>query len=79
MFNAEKLLGGLLLGGARRKRGLNTLIPGGAGMALLGVAIEVDTEAERTYLKALAGRLGLNAATVDGIHRDFGVEPPSHC
>ena len=40
MFDAEKLLGGLLLGGARRKSGLNALVPGGAGMALLGVAIE---------------------------------------
>ena len=36
MFDAEKLLGGLLLGGARRKSGLNALVPGGAGMALLG-------------------------------------------
>ena len=40
MFDAEKLLGGLLLGGARRKSGLNALVPGGAGLALLGVAWE---------------------------------------
>jgi uncharacterized membrane protein YebE (DUF533 family) len=40
MFDAEKLLGGLLLGGTRRKSGLNALVPGGAGMALLGVALE---------------------------------------
>ncbi len=207
MFDAEKLLGGLLLGGAWRKSGLNALVPGGAGMALLGVAIEafehftkkpgvpasypppppapgsamagevkahpfppppppgpppaekrqqeatlliramiaaagadgtispeergrildrmgrlnlsseeqsflekefsapanvealagqvrtfetarqvyavsvlaieVDTDAERAYIKVLAGRLGLDPATVEGIHRDLGVEPPS--
>ena len=211
MFDAEKLLGGLLLGGARRKSGLNALIPGGAGMALLGVAweafehftkkpdvpasypppppgsspapgsamagearphpfppppppgsppalnrqeeatllirgydrcrrrrwydlpeerhrildrmgrlnlspeeqsfleqefsapadlealagkvrtsetarqvyavslltIEVDTDAERAYIKVLAGRLGLDPATVEGIHRDLGVDPPA--
>jgi uncharacterized membrane protein YebE (DUF533 family) len=40
MFNAEKLLGGVLLGGARRKSPLGSLLAGGAGMALLGVAIE---------------------------------------
>jgi uncharacterized membrane protein YebE (DUF533 family) len=40
MFNAEKLLGGVLLGGTRRKSGLTSLMAGGAGMVLLGVAIE---------------------------------------
>jgi uncharacterized membrane protein YebE (DUF533 family) len=40
MFNAEKLLGGLLLGGARRRTGLKSLIPSGSGMVLLGVAME---------------------------------------
>jgi uncharacterized membrane protein YebE (DUF533 family) len=41
------------------------------------LAIEADTEAERVYLKALAGRLGIDPATAAGIHRDLGVEPPS--
>lgn len=40
MFNAEKLLGGLLLGGTRRRRGLESLVTGGAGMVILGVAME---------------------------------------
>jgi uncharacterized membrane protein YebE (DUF533 family) len=40
MFNAEKLLGGLLLGGTRRKSGLESLVTGGAGMVILGVAME---------------------------------------
>jgi uncharacterized membrane protein YebE (DUF533 family) len=40
MFNAEKLLGGVLLGGTRRKSPLGSLLAGGAGMALIGVAIE---------------------------------------
>lgn len=40
MFNAEKLLGGLLLGGTRRKSGLGSLVTGGAGMVILGVAME---------------------------------------
>jgi uncharacterized membrane protein YebE (DUF533 family) len=41
------------------------------------LAIEVDTDAERAYIKVLAGRLGLDPAVVAGIHRDLGVEPPS--
>ena len=40
MFNAEKLLGGLLLGGTRRRGGLESLVIGGAGMVILGVAME---------------------------------------
>lgn len=40
MFNAEKLLGGLLLGGTRRRGGLESLVTGGAGMVILGVAME---------------------------------------
>jgi uncharacterized membrane protein YebE (DUF533 family) len=37
------------------------------------LAIEVDTDAERAYLKVLADRLGLDPATVEGIHNDFGL------
>jgi uncharacterized membrane protein YebE (DUF533 family) len=40
MLNAEKLLGGMLLGGTRRRTGISSLIPGGAGMLMLGIAME---------------------------------------
>jgi uncharacterized membrane protein YebE (DUF533 family) len=37
------------------------------------LAIEVDTAAERDYLRRLAGRLGLDAATVQRIHQMMDV------
>jgi uncharacterized membrane protein YebE (DUF533 family) len=37
------------------------------------LAIEVDTAAERDYLRQLAERLGLDAAAVDQVHRTLGV------
>ncbi|MCG6929686.1 MAG: tellurite resistance TerB family protein [Desulfofustis sp.] len=37
------------------------------------LAIEVDTEAERAYLKKLAGELGLNSRITDHIERTLGV------
>ena len=44
MFNPEKLLGGLLRGtssrGRSRGRGLGSVVKGGAGLGLLGIAIE---------------------------------------
>jgi uncharacterized membrane protein YebE (DUF533 family) len=40
MFNPEKLLGGLLMGGFRRRSGLGTLISSGAALGLAGVAME---------------------------------------
>jgi uncharacterized membrane protein YebE (DUF533 family) len=40
------------------------------------MAIIVDTDSERAYMKNLAERLGLDTITVNGIHRDLGVEPP---
>lgn len=39
MFNAEKLLGGLLMG-SNRRGSLNRLVSGGVGLGLLGVAME---------------------------------------
>lgn len=39
MFNAEKLLGGLLKSGMRNKGGLGSLVSGGAGMTVVGVAM----------------------------------------
>jgi uncharacterized membrane protein YebE (DUF533 family) len=40
MFNPEKLLGGLLMGGSRRRGGLGGLVSGGAALGLAGVAME---------------------------------------
>ncbi len=40
MFNPEKLLGGLLMGGSRRRGGLGSLLSGGAALGLAGVAME---------------------------------------
>jgi len=40
MFNPEKLLGGLLMGGSRRRSGLGSLVSGGAALGLAGVAME---------------------------------------
>ena len=40
------------------------------------MAIEVDTDAERKYITALADRLGLDATTLDEIHRDLEIDRP---
>ena len=40
MFAPEKMLGSLLMGGVRRKRGLGGLLSGGAALGLAGVAME---------------------------------------
>jgi uncharacterized membrane protein YebE (DUF533 family) len=40
MFNAEKLLGGMLLGGSRRRRGIGGLLSGGGvALGVMGVAM----------------------------------------
>ncbi len=38
------------------------------------LAINVDTEDERNYLRQLSQRLGLARNTLDGIHKKLGVE-----
>lgn len=53
MFNPEKMLGNLLMGGMRRKHGLGGLLSGGAALGLVGVAME----AAEHYLQS-AGRSG---------------------
>ena len=37
------------------------------------LAIEVDTPAERAYLRDLAGRLGLDASVTSRVHQALGV------
>lgn len=53
MFNPERMLGSLLMGGMRRKRGVGGLLSGGVALGLVGVAME----AAEHYLKS-AGRPG---------------------
>jgi uncharacterized membrane protein YebE (DUF533 family) len=40
MFNPEKLLGGLLMGGSRRRSGIGSLASSGIALGLVGVAME---------------------------------------
>ncbi len=40
------------------------------------LAIRVDSEAERAYLRDLAGRLGLDPGTVAQLHRELGAPEP---
>ena len=40
------------------------------------LAIEVDTDAERTYINTLAQQLGLEESDIDDIHRKLGIEKP---
>lgn len=37
------------------------------------MAIEIDTEEERSYLENLASRLGLDKAAIDKIHNELGI------
>lgn len=39
------------------------------------LAIEVDTEAEREYLRTLGKQLGMEPATISDIHQTLGIEP----
>ena len=41
------------------------------------LAIEVDTAAERAYLRDLAARLGLDASAVAHVHQALGVAAPA--
>jgi uncharacterized membrane protein YebE (DUF533 family) len=38
------------------------------------MTIEVDTQAEKTYMDTLAARLGLDDAAIDGIHSELRIE-----
>jgi uncharacterized membrane protein YebE (DUF533 family) len=40
------------------------------------LAIEVDTDAERTYMNTLAQGLGLDETDITDIHRKLGIEKP---
>jgi len=38
------------------------------------LAIEVDTDAERTYMNTLAQRIGLTESDIEDIYRTLGIE-----
>jgi uncharacterized membrane protein YebE (DUF533 family) len=40
------------------------------------LAIEVDTDQEKTYLRSLAANLGLDSAAINDIHQQFGIPLP---
>lgn len=40
------------------------------------LAIDIDTDAERTYMRTLANKLGLDDSILDKIHGDLGIERP---
>ena len=40
------------------------------------LAIEVDTDAERTYMNTLAQRIGLTESDLNDINRTLGIEKP---
>jgi uncharacterized membrane protein YebE (DUF533 family) len=40
------------------------------------LAIDIDTDAERTYMRTLAQRLGLYESILDRIHNELGIERP---
>ena len=78
MIDAEKLLGRLLrqsLGSGRKGDGLIPQVdsPDLARQfyAVSLMAIEVDTDAERTYLRHLQDRLKLDGGTVRELHDQF--------
>jgi uncharacterized membrane protein YebE (DUF533 family) len=65
MFNPEKLLGGLLMGGSRRRGGLGGLISGGAALGLAGVAME-----------AVEHLLGKSKPAASGVPPSSQTSPP---
>jgi uncharacterized membrane protein YebE (DUF533 family) len=62
MFNPEKMLGNLLMGGMRRKRGLGSLLSGGVALGLVGVAME----AAEHYLQSASRSGGSPPASPPG-------------
>jgi uncharacterized membrane protein YebE (DUF533 family) len=73
MFNPEKLLGGLLMGGSRRRGGLGGLISSSAALGLAGVAIEA---AEHLMSKSKTAASGLPPLTPSSSQRSLPPQPP---
>jgi uncharacterized membrane protein YebE (DUF533 family) len=73
MFNPEKLLGGLLMGGSRRRSGLGSLISSGAALGLAGVAMEAM---EHFMEKSKTPASGLPPSGPPPIQTSAPSEPP---
>ena len=73
MFNPEKLLGGLLMGGSRRRSGLGSLISSGAALALAGVAMEA---VEHFMEKSKASTTGSPTSAPPPIQTTAFSQPP---
>ena len=73
MFNPEKLLGGLLMGGFRRRSGLETLISSGAALGLAGVAMEA---VEHFMEKSKTSTSGLPSSGPPPIQTTAPSQPP---
>jgi uncharacterized membrane protein YebE (DUF533 family) len=73
MFNPEKLLGGLLMGGARRRSGLGNLISSGAALGLAGVAMEA---VEHFMEKSKTSTSGLPSSVPPPIQTTAPSQPP---
>jgi len=73
MFNPEKLLGGLLMGGSRRHSGLGSLISSGAALGLAGVAMEA---VEHFLDKSKTSTSGLPPSGPPPIQTSAPSQPP---
>ena len=73
MFNPEKLLGGLLMGGSRRRSGLGSLISSGAALGLAGVAIEA---VEHFMEKSKSSTSGYPPSSPSPIQTSAPSQPP---
>ena len=73
MFNPEKLLGGLLMGGTRRRSGLGNLISSGAALGLAGVAMEA---VEHFMEKSKTSTSGLPSSVPPPIQTTAPSQPP---
>ena len=73
MFNPEKLLGGLLMGGSRRRSGLGSLLSSGAALGLAGVAMEA---VEHFMDKSKTSASGLPPSGPPLIQASPSSEPP---
>ena len=73
MFNPEKLLGGLLMGGSRRRRGLGSLISSGAALGLAGVAMEA---VEHFMEKSKSSTSGYPPSSPSPIQTSAPSQPP---
>jgi uncharacterized membrane protein YebE (DUF533 family) len=73
MFNPEKLLGGLLMGGSRRRSGLGSLLSSGAALGLAGVAMEA---VEHFLDKSKTSASGLPPSGPSPIQTSAPSQPP---